>query len=109
MILSDLLDVPVLDARGARIGYCIDARLVLDGAPGPLLAAARLHALIISPRTRTSFLGYERSSITAPWPLAPWLRRRHRGTFLLLWEDVERAGPHEITLRAGHRQFDPRL
>jgi hypothetical protein len=109
MILSDLLDSTVRDAGGAHLGYVVDARLVLDGPPGPLLAGARLHGLLVSPRTRTSFFGYERTEVRAPWPIASYLRRRHRGTFLVLWEDVAATGRDSVVLRRGYRAYDPAL
>ncbi len=109
MILGDLLDAVVHDDEGRRLGYVVDVRFVLDGPPGPLLAGARLHGLLVSPRTGTSFLGYERSTVRAPWPLAHWLRRRHRGTFLVRWEDVAAVEPAAVILRPGFRRVDPAL
>ena len=67
MILGDLLDAPVLDppaepasATSSTSGFALDGPL--DG----LLAAPRLHGLLVSPRTGTSFLGYERNGVNAP-------------------------------------------
>lgn len=98
MLLSDLLDLPVFD-DGRQVGYVVDVRLVLDGPPVGSLAAPRLHGLLVSPRTGGSFLGYERSDVSAPWPIAHWLRWRHRGTFLAHWTDVERADGDGVLLR----------
>jgi sporulation protein YlmC with PRC-barrel domain len=120
MILSDLLDAPVIDADGRRLGFVVDVRLVLDGPLDGLLAAPRVHGLRVSPRTGTSFLGYERTDENAPALLAHWLRRRHRGTFLVLWSDVADADvtrPDEVRsdderavrLRAGYGRWDPAL
>jgi hypothetical protein len=55
--------------------------------------------LVISPRTKSSFLGYERCDANAPMVLAAFLRWRHRGTFLAAWEDVARVNPDQIQLR----------
>ncbi|MBT0994500.1 PRC-barrel domain containing protein [Cellulomonas sp. DKR-3] len=120
MILSDLLDAVVVDADGRRLGFVVDVRLVLDGPLDGLLEAPRLHGLLVSPRTGTSFLGYERTDETAPALLAHWLRRRHRGTFLVLWPDVADADvvrPDEVRtgaervvrLRPGYDRWDPAL
>jgi sporulation protein YlmC with PRC-barrel domain len=109
MILTDLLDKPVLEADGDAVGYVIDVRFALDGPPDQLLAAARLHGLLVSPRTRTPFLGYERSDVTSPWPLAQLMRRWHRGTFLVRWEDVTEAEPLAVHLRTGYRRWSAAL
>ncbi len=120
MIAGDLIDVEVRDADGERLGYVVDLRLVLDRPPeaGAVLAGARLHGLVVSPRTRTSFLGYERTSVRAPWPIAQLLRRRHRGSFLVHWPDVasvpsldatRRGKGAIVVLRRGFDRYDPAL
>ncbi|MFC4629781.1 PRC-barrel domain containing protein [Promicromonospora alba] len=119
MIASDLLDVPVLDDAGTHLGWVVDLRFVLDGSPSTSLAGARLHGLVVSPRTRTSFLGFERSDVRHPWPVAQLLRWLHRGTFLVHWPDVARVPASQddhtdrdsraVTLRAGHRRYEPGL
>jgi hypothetical protein len=118
VIASDLLDVPVLDDAGTHLGWVVDLRFVLDGSPSTFLAGARLHGLVVSPRTRTSFLGFERSDVRDPWPVAQWLRWLHRGTFLVHWPDVARVPPsaddtdpagRAVTLRAGYTRHEPRL
>jgi len=110
MILSDLLDLPVQDSTGGRLGFCVDARLVLDGpAGGGPLAGARLHGLVVSPRTRTSFMGYERSGVRRPWPLGALLERRHAGTFLLLWDDVVGVEGGRIVVADGAVRYDAAL
>ncbi len=111
MILSDLLDLPVRDADGRALGFVVDVRLVLDGPLDGTVAAPRLHALLVSPRTGTSFLGYERTDENAPALIARWLRHRHRGTFLVLHEDLEPLAdpPQEVVLRPGYRRWDPAL
>ncbi|MEV7972631.1 PRC-barrel domain containing protein [Cellulomonas sp. NPDC089187] len=108
MLLSDLLDLPVtLD--GERVGYVVDVRLVLDGPVSGTLASPRVHGLLVSPRTGTSFLGYERTDVTAPWPIARWMRWRHRGTFLAHWGDVDQVGAEGVALRSGAPRYDAAL
>ena len=111
MILSDLLDLPVRDTDGRALGFVVDVRLVLDGPLDGTLAAPRLQGLLVSPRTGTSFLGYERTDADAPALIARWLRHRHRGTFLVLHQDVEpfTDPPREAVLRPGYRRWDPAL
>ncbi|WP_138419182.1 PRC-barrel domain containing protein [Sinomonas gamaensis] len=108
MILSDLLGSPVLDAAGERLGFAIDARFVLDAAPAEARSPeidARLYGLIVSPHTRSSYLGYDRNGVDAPALIGSFLAWRHRGSFLLLWEDVELLTPGRITARRGYRRF----
>lgn len=105
MILGDLLDAPVVDAAGRRLGYVVDVRFVLDGPLDGLLAAPRLHGLLVSPRTGTSFLGYERTGVSSPAVLARWFAWRHRGTFLVHWADVRSVTSDAVALREGHRRF----
>ncbi|MGY4643200.1 PRC-barrel domain-containing protein [Cellulomonas sp. URHB0016] len=107
MILGDLLDAPVRDAAGRRLGFVVDVRLVLDGPVTGLLAAPRVHGLLVSPRTRTSFMGYERTDVRSPALVARYLRWRHRGTFLVLWSDVDVASGQAVTLADGYRRWSP--
>jgi sporulation protein YlmC with PRC-barrel domain len=109
MILGDLLGTPVFDADGARLGRVADARFTLDGGPHQLLADARLLGLVISPHSWSSFLGYERTGITQPWPLPSLLRWRHRGSFLVMWEDIEIIGAESVRLRDGFTAYSPAL
>lgn len=109
MILGDLLDAPVTGPDGSRLGYVVDVRLVLDGPIDGLLAAPRLHGLLVSPRTATSFLGYERTGVRSPALVARWFAWRHRGTFLVRWEDVDSVAPGAVRVAEGFRRFSPAL
>ena len=88
MFLSEILRRPVVGPDGP-LGYVADCRLALIGPPHPLLADATLVGLIVAPKNRQGFLGYERTSVSAPAPLAQWYERRQRGSFLVLWKDIE--------------------
>lgn len=114
MNLGDLLDSRVLDDSGRRLGFVIDARFLLEedddaGAEpreetvAPPLGAARLDSLVVSPHTRTSFMGYERSNVSAPIFIARLLSWRHRGSQLLQWVDVARVEPGVVRMRRGYR------
>lgn len=109
MILGDLLDAPVRGPGDEPLGYVVDVRFVLDGPLDGVLAAPRLHGLLVSPRTGGSFLGYERTGVRSPALVARWLRWRHRGTFLVHWSDVEAVEPGAVRLRGGYRRFSPDL
>jgi sporulation protein YlmC with PRC-barrel domain len=109
MILGDLLGTPVHDSDGARLGRVADARFVVDGAPQQLMADARLLGLVVSPHSVSSFLGYERTGVTEPWPLPRMLRWRHRGSFLVMWEDIAMIGEKSVRLREGFTAYSPAL
>jgi sporulation protein YlmC with PRC-barrel domain len=102
MILSDLLDSIVLANSGRRIGHVIDVRFIVDDDDEPLTGTATLDTLIVSPHSRTSFMGYERSNVTAPLFIARFLRWRHRGSCLIEWNEVSWVEPGTIRLRPGY-------
>lgn len=131
MILSDLLDAPVRGPDGAPLGYVVDVRLALDvlaedDGPGgredredrPLresvagrsaVGRARVVGVLVSPRTGRSFLGYERTDARAPWPFPQLVRRRHRGSYLVRWEDVAAVEDGTVRLAARYTELDPAL
>lgn len=99
MILSDLIGSEVHDASGAKLGRVVDARFRLEGSGTP--SQARLVGVIVSPRSATSFLGYERTGMSRPALVARLLQFMHRGSFLVLWADIARIGTDRVDLRAG--------
>ncbi|MGO4236542.1 PRC-barrel domain-containing protein [Pseudarthrobacter sp. YAF2] len=109
MILGDLLGTPVFDADGVRLGRVADARFVLDGTPHQLMAEPRLLGLVVGPHSASSFMGYERNGLTQPRMIARILRWRHRGSFLVLWEDIAMVGAGSVRLRPGYTRYSPAL
>ncbi|MEQ4567525.1 PRC-barrel domain-containing protein [Paenarthrobacter sp. CAP02] len=109
MILNDLLGTDVVDSTGQRLGEVSDVRFALDAAPAQLLSRARMVGVVVCPRTATSFLGYERMDVNQPWPLAQLLRWRHRGSFLVLWEDIAVMGPDGVGLRSEFTAYESTL
>ncbi|WP_029107204.1 hypothetical protein [Mycobacterium sp. URHD0025] len=109
MQLSNLLGLRVLDAGHHPVGTVIDVRLRIagDGADHP--RSPELTGLVISPRTRSAYLGYERTGLDAPWLIATIAAWRHRGTFLAAWDDVARVASDHIMLRAGYSRRPPAL
>jgi hypothetical protein len=105
--------VIITDLLGARVfgpdfvDFVTDARFRLDtsstGRP------ARLHGIVVSPHARSSSLGYERSDVRSPWPIAALVRWRHRGSFLVRWEDIERLDVRRINLRLGFTRVSSQL
>jgi hypothetical protein len=107
MLLNDILSLPVVGPEG-RLGYVADCRFAIDGSPGPLLADARLVGLIVAGKHRHGFLGYERTSVRSPAPLAWWFERRQRGSFLVLWEDIESIDD-VVRVRPGYARWSATL
>jgi sporulation protein YlmC with PRC-barrel domain len=105
MILSDLLGTTVQEGSGRRLGVVSDVRFVQGSAVNDL----RLFGLLVSPSSRVSSFGYERRDVRAPALIARWERWRHRGMFLVLWEDVERLDARRVRLRAGFRRYSAML
>lgn len=109
MLLSDLLELPVLTAAEERIGYANDVRFVLDGPPEDVLAGPQLYGLVVSPRRRGSFLGYERRAVAAPALINRFLTWRHAGSVLVLWPEVRLVAADAVHLAAGYHPYDPVL
>jgi len=134
VILGDLLDARVVGPDGEDLGFLVDVRLALDTLPDDApsdgdpddahpedralsasvrrrdrVGRARVVGVLVSPRTGASFLGYERTGVTAPWPVPQLVRHRHRGTFLVPWDDVAAVGRGEVRLAPGYRQDDAAL
>ncbi|CRZ15710.1 hypothetical protein [Mycolicibacterium neworleansense] len=109
MQLSNLLGLRVLDAGHHPVGTVIDVRLRFGGDGSDRPSSPQVAGLIISPRTRSSYLGYERTGIKAPALIAVIAGWRHRGTFLADWDDVARIASDHVTLRAGYSRRSPEL
>jgi hypothetical protein len=109
MQLSSLLGCPVRDADDRRLGTVVDVRLRVSGDLDDRPAEPELHGLIVSPRTQSSYLGYERSDARGPALLAAILTWRHRGTFLALWPDVAQLASGIVTLKTGFTAYSPVL
>jgi hypothetical protein len=63
--------------------------------------------LVVSPHTRSAYLGYERRNVNSPRLLARIVRWRHRGTFLAGSQDVARIDMNCVTLRSDYRRSPP--
>ena len=107
MLLNDVLSRPVVGPEG-HLGYVADCRFAIDGTPGTLLADAQLVGLIVARKHLHGFLGYERTSVRSPAPLAWWYRWRQRGSFLVLWEDIESIDD-VVRVRSDYTKWSPAL
>lgn len=109
MILSELLGRSVADDAGSRLGRVIDARFVLDPAPGRPDSTARLYGLIVSPHGRSSYGGYARRNMNSPAIIMDYMAWRERGAFLVLWRDLASISSDTVTLRPGFTRYSPTL
>ncbi|MGV0792720.1 hypothetical protein [Mycolicibacterium sp. XJ1819] len=109
MLLSELLGLPVRDSDRQPVGTVTDVRLNLAEDRDTTCPTPQVFGLVVSPRTRSSYLGYERSGVNEPRVLAALLRWRHRGTRLVLWNDVARVDTDAVTLRPGFKSYSPAL
>ncbi|HXD28743.1 MAG TPA: PRC-barrel domain containing protein [Arthrobacter sp.] len=111
MILSDLLGSEVRDAQGQKVGLVADARFALNGPVrgSGSVAGARMIGLVVGRHGASRRMGYERRDVNRPWPLAQILGRRDRGSFLVLWPDIESVRPGQVVLRNGFTRHDASL
>ncbi|WP_445169317.1 hypothetical protein ACTXG7_08355 [Mycolicibacterium sp. Dal123E01] len=109
MQLSNLLELTVVDGAGNPVGTVIDVRLSLPSTTDDRPGTPTLFGIIVSPHTRSSYLGYERGRATRPRLLAALLRWRHRGTFLALWGDISGVTDNKITLSGDVTKYSPVL
>jgi hypothetical protein len=107
MILSDLLGAVVYGEE--PLGHVTDVRFVLEGSSNQPMPPARLHGLIVSPHTKSSPLGFERTEIRSPWPIAQLEHWLHRDSFLVLWADIAAILPERIQLRPGFTRYSALL
>ena len=108
MILTELLAAEVYGEQ--RLGHVTDVRFVLgSGSTDQPMPPARLHGLIVSPHTKSSPLGFERTEIRSPWPIAQLEHWLHRDSFLVLWVDIAGILPGRIQLRRGFTRYSARL
>ena len=105
MIITDLLGARVFGPD--FLGFVTDVRFTLDTQA--LGLPARLYGIIVSPHARSSSLGFERSGVRSPWPIAALVHWRHRDSFLVRWADIERLDERCIQLRPGFQRGSPEL
>jgi hypothetical protein len=105
VIITDLLGSRVFGP--GFLGFVSDVRFTLEAES--IGQPARLYGIIVSPQARSSSLGFERSGVRSPWPIAALVRWRHRGSFLVRWDDIERLDVHRVQLRSGFQRASSEL
>ncbi|MFG1930470.1 hypothetical protein ACGFK1_07410 [Mycobacterium sp. NPDC048908] len=109
MLLSEVLGLRVVDAGSHPVGTVVDVRVTIAGELADDPPTPRVLGLVVSPHTRSSFLGYERSAADAPAMIAALMRWWHRDTFVAAWEDIARVGSDLVRLRPGFTRYSPVL
>ncbi|MGV9308458.1 hypothetical protein ACWDLG_34225 [Nonomuraea sp. NPDC003727] len=94
--LGPLIGRPVADATGAVVGQVADVQLSQDGPMlGQVQHALRVSGLIVVPRNTGQLLGYERGpGGQSPWLVRVVIRRLHRHSRYVRWEQIESLEPH---------------
>jgi hypothetical protein len=105
VIITELLGSQVFGRD--FLGFVSDVRFSLES--GSMGQPAQLYGIIVSPHARSSSLGFERSGVRSPWPIAALVRWRHRGSFLIRRGDIERLDRDRIQLRPGFQRASPAL
>ncbi|MDX3194461.1 hypothetical protein PV458_39210 [Streptomyces sp. MN03-5084-2B] len=103
MRAGDLIGRPVRDAAGRDLGAVREIRA--EATPGKDgLPELVVRGLIVG-RTRVRLFGYQRHDQRGPVPLVALIRRLHRNTRYVAWEDVD-ASDHEVRLRRPFAELD---
>jgi sporulation protein YlmC with PRC-barrel domain len=111
MRLSDLLDRPVFDADGRRLGEVQD---VLVSESEPLLsgraAALVVEGLVVGGHQGTR-LGFERGGAEGPGPISALFRRFERRARFVPWDIVASCDDDEVRigLPADHLEPPPQV
>ena len=103
----DLLDplpgmVIILVASIAAIPLLI-IKHFLEGPSSPALRNP------CQPACPVLIAGHERSGVRSPRPIAALVRWRHRDSFLVRWEDIERLDVRRVNLRPGFTKVSSQL
>jgi len=107
MRLSDLLDRPVFDADGRRLGAVQDVLVsesepLLSGRPSALV----VEGLVVGGHQGTR-LGFERGGAQGPWPIAALFRRLERRARFVPWDIVANCDNDEVRIGLPADRLEP--
>ncbi|KDN20139.1 hypothetical protein [Amycolatopsis rifamycinica] len=104
MRAGDLIGRRVRDATGRDLGAIREIRAEAvpraDGLPELVVRG------VIVGRTRVRLFGYQRHDQRGPAPLVALIRRLHRHSRYVAWEDVDLSGP-EVRVRRPFAELAP--
>jgi hypothetical protein len=107
MRLTDLLEARLIDVEGVDLGRIRDVWLVQDGPPiGPFGAALRVERVVAGGAAIGARLGYERASMTGPWPLAAFFHSRHAHGISATWSEVAVLEEGRVRLRLAAAELE---
>ena len=98
MLLSDLVGRPVRSPQGEVLGGVVDVRFRRGPRNGRREGDLELIALIVSPRSRLSYYGYERGAVNGPAVISKIVEWLHRDSHIIPWECVARVDDDGISL-----------
>ena len=107
MRLSELLDRPVFDADGRRLGEVQDVLVhqgepLLSGHSGALI----VEGLVVGGRQGTR-LGFERGGAQGPWPISALFRRLERRARFVPWDVVASCDDGEVRIGLSADRLEP--
>jgi hypothetical protein len=104
MLLSDLLGREVETTDGESLGRVHDVLVVQDGPLGARgMAALRLHALAVGPRSFGTALGYAQGTVRGPWLLRKLFAKRPR---IVPWVAIVRQTDDRIVVDPARLDHD---
>ncbi|MCA5893969.1 hypothetical protein LEP48_11500 [Isoptericola sp. NEAU-Y5] len=100
------------DRKDSEHDAALSSRARRDAVGGAVVLG-----LLVGPRRAGSYHGYERTQVRSPWPVPQIVRRLHRGTYLVRWQDVAAvddgaaagAGGWSVRLAPGYAELPPEL
>ncbi|WP_206784915.1 hypothetical protein [Amycolatopsis sp. MtRt-6] len=104
MRAGELIGRPVRDATGRDLGAVREIRAEVvpnaDGMPELVVRG------VIVGRTRVRLFGYQRHDQRGPAPLVALIRRLHRHSRYVAWEDLDASG-RQVLVRRPFAELDP--
>lgn len=105
MRLSELLNLPVRDAEGTRLGTVADVVLRQDGKLDGVSSSYQVVGLVVVEKDHTRLLGYERD--VRPALFRWYVVKRAGAIYRVRWSDIDSVDSSCVRLRAAKRDLSP--